>query len=130
MGKLTAVQVKSAKPQDKPFKMYDGGGLYLLVKSMGSYWRYDYRFQGKRKTFALGVYPEVSLKDARDKHMPGECIEVDVVGQLADFFPALQHVPQAHHPLCLLHIGRVQAKRGGRLHRKAWHLTHRQVDQQ
>lgn len=45
----------------------DGKGLYLLVKPVGKYWRLDYRFGGKRKTLALGVYPSVSLKDARER---------------------------------------------------------------
>ena len=48
--------------------MADGGGMYLLVNKSGhKYWRLDYRFQGKRKTLALGVYPEISLKHAREK---------------------------------------------------------------
>jgi integrase len=46
-------------------KHADGGGMYLLVKPVGKYWRMDYRFDGKRKTLALGVYPEVSLAKAR-----------------------------------------------------------------
>ena len=51
-------EVKSAKPQEKPYKMADGTGLYLLVNPSGSkYWRFDYRFLGKRKTLAVGVYP-------------------------------------------------------------------------
>ena len=41
--------------------------MYLLVKPAGKYWRFDYRFAGKRKTLALGVYPDVSLADAREK---------------------------------------------------------------
>lgn len=53
-------------PADKPLKLADGGGMYLLVKPDGSrYWRLDYRFGGKRKTLALGVYPEVGLREAR-----------------------------------------------------------------
>lgn len=69
MGKLTATEVKQAKPGKKLQKLTDGGGLYLQVHPNGSrYWRYDYRFAGKRKTLALGVYPDVSLKDAREQH--------------------------------------------------------------
>lgn len=48
-------------------KFQDGDGMYLLVKSAGKYWRYDYRFNGKRKTAALGIYPEVSLAKARQR---------------------------------------------------------------
>jgi integrase len=61
--------VKQAKPQDKPRKLADGGGLHLLIQPNGAkYWRYKYRFAGKEKLLALGVYPEVSLKDARGAH--------------------------------------------------------------
>ena len=69
MSKLTATAVKNAKPGTKSRKLTDGGGLYLLVDTKGSkLWRYDYRFAGKRKTLALGIYPEVSLKEAREAH--------------------------------------------------------------
>lgn len=56
-------QVKLVKPAGD--KYTDGQGMYLLVTSSGKYWRMDYRFLGKRKTLALGVYPEVSLAKAR-----------------------------------------------------------------
>jgi len=49
------------------FKVSDGGGLYLLVKSSGRYWKLAYRFDGKQKSLALGVYPSVALEDARKK---------------------------------------------------------------
>ena len=69
MGRLTATEVKNAKPRDKAWKLTDGGGLYLHIQPKGArYWRHDYRHMGKRKTLALGVYPEVSLKQAREKH--------------------------------------------------------------
>mgnify|MGYP006144253641 CR=1 FL=1 len=69
MGKLTATAVKQAKSIQAAFKMSDGGGLYLLVPPVGrKCWRYDYRFAGKRKTLAIGVYPDVSLLDARKRH--------------------------------------------------------------
>ncbi len=68
MAKLTDVAVKRLTPKDKDFKQSDGGGLYLLVKANGTKcWRYAYRHQGKQKTLAVGVYPEVSLKEAREK---------------------------------------------------------------
>lgn len=67
--KLTATTVKQAKPKDKQYKMADGNGLFLLVTAKGQkYWRYKYRFAGKEKTLALGVYPEISLKAARLAH--------------------------------------------------------------
>ena len=68
MQKLTAACVKQAKPRDKAFSLVDGGGLYVLVKPAGKYWRYNYRYCGKQKTLALGVYPDVSLAVARKMH--------------------------------------------------------------
>ena len=68
MQKLTAPAVTQAKPKPKPYSLSDGGGMYLLVNATAKYWRYDYRFAGKRKTLALGVYPATSLKQAREKH--------------------------------------------------------------
>lgn len=66
--KLNARQVDTAKPKDKPYKLSDGGGLYLLVNPNGSrYWRLKYRVDGKEKLLALGVYPAVSLAQARGK---------------------------------------------------------------
>lgn len=63
---LTDASVKQALSRDKDFKLTDGGGLYLLVKANGTKcWRYAYRFEGKQKTLALGVYPTVTLKNAR-----------------------------------------------------------------
>ncbi|MGH8580654.1 MAG: tyrosine-type recombinase/integrase [Gammaproteobacteria bacterium] len=65
---LTDTQVKNAKPGTKRYKLHDIEGLYLLVApSGGRWWRLDYRFQGKRQTLALGVYPTVTLKDARER---------------------------------------------------------------
>jgi len=65
---LTDRKVKQVKPKDKDYKLADEKGMYLLVKVNGSkYWRLKYRFEGKEKTLALGVYPDVSLSVARDK---------------------------------------------------------------
>jgi integrase len=65
---LTDSQVRNAKPQQKPFKKSDGGGLYLHVTPTGSkLWRMAYRFAGKQRTLAFGKYPAVSLSDARAK---------------------------------------------------------------
>lgn len=65
---LSDTAIKNAKPADKPYKMQDEKGMYLLVHpNGGKYFRYDYRFDGKRKTLALGTYPLTSLKEARDK---------------------------------------------------------------
>ena len=68
--KLTAIQVKTAAAKDKDYKLADGQGLVLFVKRSGAkYWRFNYRFAGKQKTFSIGVFPDVSLKAARDKRL-------------------------------------------------------------
>lgn len=65
---LNARQVEAAKPKDKPYKLADGGGLYLFVAvNGGRYWRLKYRIAGKEKLLALGVYPDTSLAAARAK---------------------------------------------------------------
>lgn len=63
--------VRQVKHLGKPAgeKYTDGDGMYLLVKSSGKYWRLDYSFAGKRKTLALGVYPEVSIAQARERRL-------------------------------------------------------------
>lgn len=66
MPPLTDAAVRRAKPADKPVRMFDGGGLYLeIAPSGGKYWRQKYRFDGKEKRLAHGVYPDVSLAEAR-----------------------------------------------------------------
>lgn len=65
---LSATAINNAKPKDKPYKLADEKGLYLFIQTTGSkLWRFDYRFLEKRKTLALGSYPDISLSHARDK---------------------------------------------------------------
>ncbi|VAW81045.1 Integrase [hydrothermal vent metagenome] len=65
-GKLTALKVKQAKPKDKPYKLSDGASMYLAIQPSGSrYWRMKYRINGKEKLLSIGIYPDVSLADAR-----------------------------------------------------------------
>jgi integrase len=65
---LTDTAIRKAKPTEKAYKLADEKGLFLLVHPNGSkYWRLKYRFNGKEKLLALGVYPDVELKDARDR---------------------------------------------------------------
>ena len=64
---LTDTAIRGAKPQAKPIKRFDGGGLYLEVQPSGArWWRWKYRFGGKEKRLSFGVYPDVTLKRARD----------------------------------------------------------------
>ena len=65
---LTNSHLKAAKPRTSDYRISDSEGLFLLVKTSGrKYWRMDYRFRGRRNTLALGVYPAVGLKAAREK---------------------------------------------------------------
>lgn len=65
---LTDTAIRNAKPSDKAQRIFDGKGLYLeIAPSGGKWWRLKYRFAGKEKRISLGVYPEVTLKDARDR---------------------------------------------------------------
>ena len=64
---LTDAKIRASKPGEKPYKLPDSGNMFLLVHPNGSrYWRLRYRFQGKEKMLALGVYPEISLSEARE----------------------------------------------------------------
>ena len=66
---LSDVLCKNSKAKDKPYKLADVRGLFLLVTPNGSkLWRYKYRFLKKEKVLSLGAYPEVTLKEAREKH--------------------------------------------------------------
>ena len=66
---LTDTEIRKAKPTDKPLKLSDAKGLYLLVSPAGSkLWRWKYRVDGKEKTMALGSYPDMSLAQARMRH--------------------------------------------------------------
>jgi Arm domain-containing DNA-binding protein len=66
---LTDTAVNNAKAKAKPYKISDGGGLYLLVSATGAkLWRYKYRIGGKEGTFAIGEYPTIGLAKARAEH--------------------------------------------------------------
>lgn len=66
---LTNTQLRNAKPTSKPQFLFDGGGLYLQISPAGGkWWRYKFRFGGKPRLMSFGVYPDVSLRDARERH--------------------------------------------------------------
>jgi len=64
---LSDVAVRNSKATDKPRKLSDERGLYLLITKAGKYWRFDYRHDGRRRTLAVGVYPDVTLAQARER---------------------------------------------------------------
>lgn len=67
---LSDTQIRKAKPGDKPYKLTDGRGLFLLVQPGGGrLWHYKYGFAGKEKLMALGPYPVITLAMARERHL-------------------------------------------------------------
>ncbi len=65
---LTALKIRTAKPGPKTIKLFDERGLYLEISPAGGkWWRFKYTFEGKEKRISLGIYPEISLSDARDR---------------------------------------------------------------
>jgi hypothetical protein len=65
---LTHAEIRNVKPGPKPVKLFDGGGLYLEVAPAGGkWWRLKYRVGGKEKRLSLGTWPDVPLKDARER---------------------------------------------------------------
>jgi hypothetical protein len=65
---LTDTEIRKAKPKEKPYKLSDANGLFLLVTETGSkLWRLAYRFDGKQKTLSIGAYPTITLSEARTK---------------------------------------------------------------
>ena len=66
---LTDAKARKAKPEPKAYKLSDGGGLFLLVNPNGSkLWRYKFRLDGKEGLYSIGIYPDVSLSQAREQH--------------------------------------------------------------
>ena len=104
-NKLTESAVKKAEPKTKQFKLSDGGGLYLLVHTNGSkYWRFDFRFDGKQKSSSLGVWPEVTLAEARTKRDQAKSKIKEGVNPIkakkekkTQLFEQIQEKPKAEH---------------------------------
>lgn len=67
MNTRNGADARAKTQTGQPYKLYDAGGLFLLVQpGGGKWWGYKYRFSGREKSLALGVYPEISLSDARE----------------------------------------------------------------
>jgi hypothetical protein len=71
---LSDAECHNVKAIEKPLKLADRKGLYVLVKQAGKYWRWDYRYAVKRQTAAPGVYPETDLKTARKRRDDGRAL--------------------------------------------------------
>jgi hypothetical protein len=73
--RLTDVAIRKAKPREWPYKLADGRGLTLLVQPSGAtWWRFRYRVNGAEKMLLLGIYPDVSLSDARERMAGARCL--------------------------------------------------------
>ena len=87
---LTELRIKSLTTTNRIQKISDGGGLVLFINPKGNkYWRYNFRFENKQKTLSIGVYPAVSLAEARKRHIQaklllGEGIDPSTVGKAAE----------------------------------------------
>ena len=82
---LSELKVRQAKPKAKPYKLHDGGGLYLHVHPNGSkYWRKKFRHVGKERVLAIGVYPEVSLASAREEALNARRLINDGIDPVAE----------------------------------------------
>jgi transposase-like protein len=97
---------RGIEPQRYPRKIVDGRGLYLLVMPNGGrYWRYNYRFEGKHKTLALGVHPDISLDKARARHQIARTLLADGVdpstqkrGRIVRLTTSDSRAPKAQDP--------------------------------
>ena len=102
---LINTAIRRTKPADKPFKLTDGDGLYLLINPTGSkWWRFDYRFDGKRKTLSLGVYPTLTLKSSPKNDISSDIshLQINIDDCIrGDFIQPLRH--RIH---CRTHFGK------------------------
>lgn len=75
---LTASQIKNAKPREKQYKLYDEKGLFMIVRPNGAkWWRYKYRFAKRHREISMGIYPDVSMKQARKKRDAARVLVAD-----------------------------------------------------
>ncbi len=130
--KLTATKVEKVKPGSKDAKYSDGRGLYLLVKMTGGkYWRLSYRHLNKQKTIALGVYPDVSLAQAREK--TSEAKKLIAAGEDPSQIKKVRRINQiedAQNTLRAISTEWFEVKMGDKSegHRKrAWRLLERDI---
>jgi len=78
--KLSDVKLRTTKPKDKPFKIFDEAGLHILINPNGSkLWRYRYTINGKTRIMGLGPYPLISLAEARQKHDVARKLVIDKI---------------------------------------------------
>ena len=96
---LSHTAVNGAKPKEKVYKLFDGGGLHLQVKPSGyKCWKYDYRLNNSRGTYTIGRYPDISLKQARERHRE-----------------AREYVANGDHPKQIKELARIEKEQNSKL---------------
>mgnify|MGYP002783630945 FL=1 len=107
--KLNDTKLRGLKTKERVYRLSDGGGLYIEVMPNGSmYWRMNYRFHGKQKRLAFGVYPRTSLKDAREKREaakrlllagqdPGEIKKLDKLERQTEYANNFENIAREWH---------------------------------
>jgi len=91
-NRLSALALRSLKPKAKPYKVFDGEGLYIFMRPTGALWQMAYRFDGKPKTLSFGPYPRVSLADARAKREKAK----GLLAENRDPIVAMGRMPTVH----------------------------------
>ena len=82
---LTDTRIRSLKPSERPYRKTDSGGLVLVIQPSGArLWRYRYRIAGKENMFAIGAYPEISLKEARERRDEARRLLNDLSSRASD----------------------------------------------
>jgi Arm DNA-binding domain len=81
---LTDTEIRKTKPMEKPYRLPDGGGRFLLVTHAGGkLWRWKYRFEGAEKLMPLGKYPEISFAQARERHVAARALLANGIDPMA-----------------------------------------------
>lgn len=134
---LSDIQIKRAKPKDKPYTLNDGMGLSLLIDTSGSKgWRFRYRFAGKPKMISFGVYGDVSLAQARTKRdearsmlakgiNPSEARKANKIALQFAHENSFESVAREWHSSKKSHLVRGICKRGSQLYGKGYFPFHR-----
>jgi integrase len=124
---LTDTRIRNLKPEKKPYKVADGGGLYLQVTPNGSkLWRMRYRFGGREKLLSFGAYPEVSLQRAREKRTDAKGLLTDGIAPSAQAkADKAEHAARTEHTFAnisaeLVHKLRREGKAETTLNKKQW----------
>jgi integrase len=124
---LTDTRIRNLKPEEKPYKVADGGGLYLQVTPNGSkLWRMRYRFDGREKLLSFGAYPEVNLQRAREKRTDAKALLADGVDPSAQAkADKAEHAARTEHTFANIAAELVQKlRREGKaettLNKKQW----------